>query len=582
MVAIPRRWFAFLNGAVWVLSLGASHSFANDYAAAKDYPTYTVENFLELLRSKWSIEEVTAALPEELQTNVTVRLEPRNRLQEGPRAIRFTSDGRLMITHNDDPQKRGGRNIEIAATDENGNRTLLDVAFSADGKSAPVITSNRPSGGDGHGGTQACTACHGTPPRLIYQSYATWKGACGEADDKADEKCLAFLKRAKTNPRFKDLKWDPENPAWPYHNGVQGKGRTLSTSPNARFTLLVQFGNANQFANVVQASPLYEKLKYTLMDQYLCAQPEADMRRFRTLLARSNQVPVPKNWKGTTLDYVEKISDAKADFSGDDDGPTSRAVSRRNFFEFFGVPMGNTGGNEVLRRNGITGIGYDYDVHNTDSISYLATQLLVRESESDPVLRSMVKNPESYVAASEAGYSGYYNGDAKFMRAFKQAGFVKIDAVNSICPHIHARAQAEMRSYEEELNLADAKCKTLGKPTSLQKVHAIADGVQELVLEKGKALLESENCNSCHDPVQGKPVGPRIRFRNPAHFAEDSERMQMEDGMDAVAASERLMSSDVHQLKQMPLSRPPLDPESREALLRYLKSMAYASRPVKK
>lgn len=577
------RWIytAFVSIALMFV---VTPSRAAEYETGKEFPLYTFQHFEELLKTKWSIEAVAESLPEELQTNVTIVMEPRNRLQEGPRAIRFTSDGRLIITHNDDPTKKGGLNIEIREKDENGNSIVHDIEFSADGKTPPIISKGKPFN---HGpALQSCTSCHGESGRLIYRSYPKWNGACGEDDDlvteRIDQKCFEFLQKAKTHPRFKDMKWDPDNLSWPYHNGAVAqqphKFRNLSTMPNTRFTLLVQIDNAIQMANVVEASPLYEKLKYSLLEQYACRPGASSEKRekLNTLLARSEAVSVPSDWKGTKLEYVTEISTEQTQHSPEERGDQLLTFSKQryNYLEFFGIPMGNTGANEKIVRNGITEIGYDGDSKITTSADYLTVRLLGRIGKLDPVIGKMTGDPKSYVKKTKDA-AFIYKVDAKFKRLIEDAGF-RASAVESVCPHIQMKAAAEREQYEKELGMIDDVCRDSGRPKTIGRMHQIAQATGELKLEMGKTLLTTAKCIACHD--SSKTAGPRIRFGNPDGFAEDNERAMTNNGEDLVRSSERLMEKGVHHTKQMPLNGVELDDASRNAIVDYLRSIAYVPR----
>ena len=60
---------------------------------------FTYDDFIRLVNRYNSIDAINHSLPKELQRNITFRLDAHNRLQPGERAIRFTDNGNLMITH---------------------------------------------------------------------------------------------------------------------------------------------------------------------------------------------------------------------------------------------------------------------------------------------------------------------------------------------------------------------------------------------------------------------------------------------------------------------------------------------------
>ena len=554
--------------------------------------TFTYQDLVKLIKDNrvTSIEQLTHLLPEELQTNITFRLIPHNRLQEGPRAIRFTSDGRLTITHSTDPKAKGGLNIEIFEKTASDEGVLHDIEFSKDGKSLPKITEGHPHGA----GTQiqTCTGCHGSPPRKIWPTYRTWLDAGGEEDDHPNQKCLDFLKSAKQNPRLKDLNWDQKNPAWPYTGSAE---RALRTMPNTRLSYIVQIDNAKQMAKTMMKSDLYGKLKYTLFDQEICPQDSQLNSRIQSDLSRSPEVNLPNNWMGTKSEYIKSVLTYVPQYTPSDYSSKNYPGTASKLFEFFGIPYGTTGGSEKFERNASTGISVNSEtIYNRGSQTYLIVQLLQKEAQQNPVIKKILSDGKvDYPRSSESTKSDYnnddfYKADKKFQNEFENS-FLLNKALRESCAYFRSQSLKELDRLEESLN-GIAECETNKiaskaaqadlSPLDKRQIIPISNltgPLQDLVLAKGKEILKTAKCITCHDPSSGHSVGPPIRFTNPKKFAEDDNEFAR-SGMDVVSSARLMMSDETPYEKRMPLNNPSLTPEEREAVVEYLRFMSGSQR----
>ncbi len=538
---------------------------------------FTYEDLVELIKGKnlQSVEEVTAALPADLQSHITFRLKPQNRIQKGTRAIRFTPDGRLVIAHGDDPKKPGGRSLEIIEVTISGKIQLHEISF-PESKGAPVISSDFGSREKEH--LQSCLACHGDPARMIWPAYNDWPHSCGAKDDSADEECLAFLKSAKKNPRFKDLKWDPANPAWPYY--ANKKARAMKRMPNTRFTAMVSFHNSRQVANVVQSSPLYPQLQYNLIRQNRCINspaPAALKDRLKNLLMRDSAIVPPANFSGTSAQYVEKIfaNRESPEYSSADVSSVKFFYDKQNtltYLEFFGIPEGNTGGTEVITKAGRTGMAFTGQEFGGDTTSLAIVQLMNDLAKTDAKLKKLVE--KRVMNFSEAlAPSPYY--DSKTFNEELHPSFVKeyegrfskvVGFDKDLCAYLTTKANEELDAYEK---LLDAWLKDSERPVAnvplqedLQAIREIHQALKADKLKAGRLILQHEKCVACHDPASGKAVGPHFPFRDAI-----KARKSLVRRVGKVVAPEASLK------KRMPLNRPPLSAEEREAVMLYLKSI---------
>ena len=559
-------------------------------AGASQSNEFTYNSLIELINANdvKSIETLTHFLPAEMQRNITFRLRPHNKLQEGVRAVRFTADGRLALTHSDDPNVKGGNSVEVVETKSNGYQTLHVIDFDPTGKTRPIFAASNllrehPNSGE------SCAACHGDHPRKIWPSYNFWPDACGEDDDTVDEKCLSFLKRARTNPRFADLAWDPADPAWPYLKNR--RERSLARMPNTRFSYLTEIHNARQNANLIESSLLFNKLKYTLAYESICERTATEATRLNSILARSPDVPIPEAYAGNRRAYINSISAsgrtviARSYYNDVSGVQTSLEPSRSQMlYEVMGITLGNVGANDELRQNGVTRIGLDENLLNHASDNYVATQILRDMSKDDSTIAEAVKNAngDSYLADPSTAY--FYNAEPRF-NAELAGVFMKIRPLKDLCFYLYRKSQSELDRMERALNLRQ-DCLPGSWPgplpsASMLSAFTVAKSANELVLEQGRKLLSSANCISCHDGTKSRHLpGPRITFSNLDAFAADDRRWQNENFESIASAAKETMKAGIHGTR-MPMNRPALSADDQKAIVAYLEYMAADGDPNK-
>src|SRR5258708_2127 len=123
-----------------------------------------------------SVEELRAALPEDLRTHYALVFSSRS-LQdasfEHPRAVLFGSNAQLILTFNGDPSQHGFEAVETMEFDAHANRFIFrEITFSPD-KTQPAARISDPN-------PARCVACHDHPARPIWDVPPAWPGVYGE------------------------------------------------------------------------------------------------------------------------------------------------------------------------------------------------------------------------------------------------------------------------------------------------------------------------------------------------------------------------------------------------------------------
>jgi hypothetical protein len=123
-----------------------------------------------------SVEELLAALPEDLRTHYSLIFSSRS-LQgasfEHPRAVLFGSNAQLILTFNGDPSQHGFEAVETMEFDAHANRFIFrEITFSLD-QTQPAARISEPN-------PARCVACHDHPARPIWDVPPAWPGVYGE------------------------------------------------------------------------------------------------------------------------------------------------------------------------------------------------------------------------------------------------------------------------------------------------------------------------------------------------------------------------------------------------------------------
>lgn len=346
--------------------------------------------------------------------------------------------------------------------------------------------------------------------------------------------------------------------------------KKLRLMPNSRFTLIAIADNVRQLANVVERSPLYAQLKYSYFHQEICVQDNDLTPRLKFALEWHPDAAPPVQWRRSRHEYVGTIMSYAPKYTSSDEVSRDVYDEREplHMTEFFGVPFGNTGANERLERNGSTGF---HAIFNQNSVFpeiseyFLLAQLLRHEGQNDEVLKDAVES----AVISDFNYDDpgddFYDVDTKF-NSLIDGLFLKRAPLVAICAHLKEKAQGELR-------IVEAKYKIRQIPNNAtSEVFVGEHSVGEL--KRGKRMLSEALCNTCHDPDQGKPIGPHFHFRTPAMFARDNADSLAAFDYPIADKARQIMSDKVPIDIRMPLNHPDLDVDDQRAIVRYLQSMA--------
>jgi len=190
--------------------------------------------------------------------------------------------------------------------------------------------------------------------------------------------------------------------------------------------------------------------------------------------------------------------------------------------------------------------------------------------------------------SSYGSKNDFFEADHKFKSEFKDA-FLLEGSIKEQCSYFRQRSKGELDKFEAELNRDSMACQSLGTKTSIQansigvggsNVSAIASltaSIDDLVLNKGKAILKSSKCITCHDLSSGHNVGPPIHFTDAKRFAEDDDSYARL-GNDLASETAYLMSDKTPLEQRMPLNNPALTADEQKAVVEYLKFLSRSGR----
>lgn len=201
--------------------------------------------------------------------------------KETPRVMRFSNDGKFIITYTTNENSSNINGIESIFFDDKTRRYhFLHTEFLTEDQitnGVSSITEKDP---------KACMSCHGgLDPRPNWQQYQTWPGVYGEDDDqfkKSKDPRVAslddytsMLSKLKDTPEISTLPWPHKDsnlyPHYPYASFVKEKNYNLR--PNAHFTIASSRLNAQRIARKFQDNPIFEKVKWSFMYQAMDCAP---------------------------------------------------------------------------------------------------------------------------------------------------------------------------------------------------------------------------------------------------------------------------------------------------------------------
>jgi mono/diheme cytochrome c family protein len=514
---------------------------------------FRYDNLVELIKSKKlnSVDQVVPHLPGALLRNFTLMKESESLQKstpDNPRAILFGDDAKMIITFGGDPNNAASKNLEIMQFNDGTKKfELHEISFE---NSLPKYSSAQEI-------KNRCTACHGQDVRPIWTTYPKWLGAYGSVDDIVGSEELKE-ERAKWNhfranlaqqsPAYRALFSGHEHqPYWPYSETYDS--RTMATMPNFRLNLLLIINSAQKNARLIESSPLFEKLKYSVLHGGYCFQQDdrsAELRVFE-LLRKYASMPLDENQ-----------SRQKWQIS---------ASRQMGFLNFFNIAKGDTSllfdryaGRDSNGGVSLTGPHYMEGDETSLTSNYVYSYLIKHAAQKDSVLAEMIGQTSAEIPESSGVV--YTGGSSGFLAAVKNSGlpgFFKIK-----CDILGQKMHNEVDHLEK--NPAALKAALINTPVVVAANTQLAT-VAESNIDIGKNLLQSVGCVACHS----SGYAPDIKFADPEVFAQQNYQAYLKGESLLAKAKKRMSSNDIQ--VQMPSGGRHLSNEEQAAILAYLQKV---------
>jgi hypothetical protein len=250
----------------------------------------TYEDIVKIIKDKKikSVEKLIPLLPESYRTKNTF-LYKSGSLQDAditnPRAIVFGDSATLILSFNGDSHQKGFNQLEIMQwRPEKRALELRLIQFPPQGKGDVDYSKPNPT---------RCTKCHGEDPNWKWDEVYKWKGAYGSDGDMLPDKnhyqetldFLSFKKNAQSNEHYKHLFKKSENPVFPYATSGNELNKEKNPDPYHQYSKHTQMPNAGlsvqiaamaavRASRLIQKSPLFAQIQYTLLYSLLGCQYE--------------------------------------------------------------------------------------------------------------------------------------------------------------------------------------------------------------------------------------------------------------------------------------------------------------------
>jgi hypothetical protein len=281
--------------------------------AAAASPSFSYEDIVRIIKERKvsSIEALLPLLPKSFRASFTL-IHDSHSLQKAdpmhPRAILFSSDGKLSCTFNGNPELEGYDSFECYQfRDATRSFDFREIEFPSkrNGLKKPAFSQPNQRARKG----VSCTACHGQDPRPNWEDYSIWPGAYGRNDDnirfkstppeipdpeelKDGQNFLEFKKTVSTHPRYRHLGFSKDNIASPYRDDSKSRPE-LAFRPNSRFTALITPLMAQRNTRML------EKLPRSISYQYLravasCPATEEEKQLFPKFLNKRGELSYDK------------------------------------------------------------------------------------------------------------------------------------------------------------------------------------------------------------------------------------------------------------------------------------------------
>jgi hypothetical protein len=225
----PRRLASVILGLL-VLASGACRAWVSGISAGVSE--------LPERRDIHSVPEFLAALPASLRSHYVLMFRsrsPQTATYDAPRVILYGDDARNVVAFDGSTEA-----IDLMSFDEDEKSFVFrEVTF-------PTNVSASPSMVLSEANPQRCQACHGSPPRPVWDTYPLWPGVYGEEagsppSDKEREGYASFLRSRAEHPRYRSVVARQETAIETAERRYRG-GAALAG--NAEFTELLSKLNA--------------------------------------------------------------------------------------------------------------------------------------------------------------------------------------------------------------------------------------------------------------------------------------------------------------------------------------------------
>lgn len=242
-----------------------------------------------------------------------------------PRVMRFSTDGRFILTYTTNSDAYNFNGIEVMYFDDQQRKyNLAHTQFLSEAE-----LRLRPTGNTKTNHTEqnpkACLSCHGgNDPRPNWAEYATWPGVYAENDDllpSKDEKNYTTYGETKTTleqytamrknlagtPELETLPWpDAKSPIYERYPYLKfEKEMNYNLRPNAHMTIASSRLNAQRLARKFEENLIYPKIKWSLLHKALqCYDSEKKNPLLEKILSDNPHPNLPRDesWRAT-YDY---------------------------------------------------------------------------------------------------------------------------------------------------------------------------------------------------------------------------------------------------------------------------------------
>lgn len=342
---------------------------------------------------------------------------------DNPRVLMFTPDAHLVMTFNGDAHQRGFSQLEVMRFDpKTKDFQFQEIEFPAAQASADPVRFSALN-------PDKCSACHGSPPRPVWDAFPFWPGAYGERyraalEGRQREGLNAFRRRMDTHPRYRwllnsDFMANPDT----FHSDREQRYGGREFEP-ATLQLSEALGRLN-FDNIVETlvrHPRFLTFRYALLAALNkdCAGPvdafpaslqsavDEDYRSFEIATARANarqQEQVAQRLR----------ADLGVEAPGASEQPDAITAFRYVVERWMGIQT--SGWTLALEKP-----SYDFSLPQGSASDVLRDQLLPRLASSDARLLSLARADTTHEDTKYCTYLTHMSRNAMAQSDFLSIG----------------------------------------------------------------------------------------------------------------------------------------------------------------